>query len=169
MKNGVRTFLLALGAVAAGALYAGCSSAGGSANAPSAVSPVAYGSLQTIRVVDGTGSPVAGVMVVVHPETGSAIRAGISNGQGELMVPVLERAVYLFSRGGRTLLGQTAENLFSVGPSVVRLYRSDGGVLLVPVNFAPTSSPLVSPVNQPVIDPVAPAPTSAAATGRVGR
>lgn len=103
-----------------------------------------------VRLVDGTGSPVPGVMVMVHAESEPGRSAGISDEKGEVVLPVQPDAIYQFIKNRRTLLAQTTQNLFSLGPSAPHYYRYDGKTVIVPLPFAPTTSPQISPVVDPL-------------------
>ncbi len=150
MKNVLRKFYLSAFVALAGVGPVACSSG---SSAVSAATQKEAGGVATVRVVDGTGGPVPGVMVVVYPEAGPGVRAGTSNDRGEVSLPVQANAIYQFTRNGRTLLAQTSQNLFSLGPSAPHFYRNDGGAIIVPLSFAPTNSPLVSPVVDPMKTP----------------
>lgn len=144
LRNFGRLFHLGLVAV----LWAGCKTAGdvSAASLQAGSAPTR----QTVRVVNANRTPVAGVAVTVYPESGKPSPAGSTAENGEIVLPVAPHNLYLFTLNRRTLLGQTAENLFSLTPSGAMLYQRDGNVVIVPVVFSDTNSPLVSPVVDPL-------------------
>jgi len=152
MKKKPGSIAIITSAILAGAWLAGC----GSVSSPSAGALndgnlPAKRTVQIARLVDLAGQPVAGVVVLVYPALPEkSFRAGVTDDKGEILLPIKENADYLFTRNGQTLLGQTAVNLFSLGPSAPHFYRYDGAMLILPLNLTPTVSPLVSPVSDPL-------------------
>lgn len=174
MKLGLRNYGWLLPTLLAGGLLAGCGGvpgpmSGGPEWVPNALVlgpsgwPKAIGGMM-VRTVDSAGVPVAGVAVMVYEGEGPGRGAGVTNDKGELLLPVQPDSIYEFIKNRRTLLGQTSQNLFSLGPSAPHFYRYDNKVLVVPLSFAPAGSPLVSPV----IDPLKTAP-AAVPVMRVGQ
>ncbi|HVU37092.1 MAG TPA: hypothetical protein VHC95_02050 [Opitutales bacterium] len=149
MKIALRNAGVLLGAVLAAIGSAGCPTVrDGSATSLAAAPAPAQ---QTVRVVNAVGAPVSGIAVTVYPLGGKPRNVGITNEKGELVVPVAPQNLYVFLLNRRTLLGQTAENLFSPSPAGTYLYQRDGNVVVVPVDLSPgTNSPLVSPVIDPL-------------------
>lgn len=136
-------FLLWLAAVALAACHSPAAGKSSDANAP-------LPAQQVIRLVDTQHAPVGGVVVRAYPEAGASSVVGTSDPAGQITLPIAAHNLYMFSRDGRTLLAQTAENLLSLDLVNGSRYPRDGDVIIVQLDLTPTGSPLVSPVVDPM-------------------